>query len=109
MIRTLIAAIGIMLIASTAASADIIFENKTDRVLDIYVTDGTNMARSFTIGTSEKVTIPASREGKIDIKYAGAKHNTKVIETVRHSGNDRYRVTLDKEGKLQVKRIRMHW
>lgn len=107
--KRLLIAFAMMVAVSSAANADIIFENRTNRTLDIYVTDGTNMARSFTIETSEKVTIPASREGRIDIKYAGSKYNQTVLETVKHSGNDRFTVTHDKDGKLQVKRIRKHW
>ena len=107
--KRLLIALAFVLIASSAAQADVIFENKTNRVLDIYVTDGTNMARSFTIETSDKITIPASREGKIEIKYAGSKYNQTILETVKHSGNDKFTVTEDKEGKIKVKKVRKYW
>ena len=104
-------ALGIVLLMSSNVYANIIFENKTNRPLDISVTDGTNMSKSYTITQYDKITIPVEHTGEIEIKFAGGKYNQTVLETVKHSGNDKYTVTLDKEDpkKIKVKRVRKHW
>ncbi len=107
--KRIAAALGLLLSLSAPVFADITFENKTDRPLDIYVTDGTNPARSYTITNSEKITIPAEHGGVIDIKYAGGKYNKTVLATVKHSGQETIVATHDKDGKLKVSKSRKYW
>ncbi len=101
----------VFLMSFSSVYANIVFGNKTNRPLDISVTDGTNMARSYTITQYDKITFNVEHTGEIEIKFAGGKYNQTVLATVKHSGNDRYIVTLDKEDKtkIKVKRIRKHW
>lgn len=101
----------IFLMSFSSIYANIEFENKTNRPIDISVTDGTSMSKSYTIQQYNKITFNVDHTGEIEIKFSGGKYNTTVLETVKHSGNDKYIVTLDKENnkKIKVKRIRKHW
>ena len=109
--KKLLLTLGVIFLMSANVYANIEFENRTNRPLDISVTDGTNMLKSYTITQSDKITIPAEHTGEIEIKFAGGKYNQTVLQTVKHSGNDKYIVTLDKEDKtkIKVKRLRKHW
>ncbi len=87
--------------------ADVTVHNRTDRVLEAYITDSSTPAKSLCLTSQDKESVVTSKGGgTVEIRAWGNKDTGEVLAKISYSDGDTITIRTDEKGNITLKKTR---